>query len=300
MKKTFKKLLATMLAIVMVLSVAPLAAFAQQAQGDSNVSLQKDGLNVESTNTIGDILSQSIENQNEESNSSYGIVSAKTKDKYVEVEFVNEQACTLIAALYDDDSGKMLTYALKNVEADEREATLTFDIANMPEYYLVRVFLIGAEKEALCDDYSYIEKTHNFVEAQAKTVDDFAGEIIINFDEDKTNNFAVVAEDGVEISSKNGYNILSGVDEENGIYTFTNINESISTLTAGQVLTYGDSAENMLVLKIAKIEINGSTATVWAKRDAQIGELFDFVKMDLQSDGSAKKKPLTQPEWKTA
>ncbi len=292
MKKTVKRILSIFLCAVMVLGCVPLSALAAQEKSEVSANLEKDGLSVDSTNTIGDILSQSIENQNEENDSSYGIVSAKTKEKYVEVEFVNEQACTLVAALYDDDSGKMLTYALKEVEANEAEATLTFNVAKMPEYYLVRVFLVGDKKQALCDDYSYIEKTHNYVEAQAKTVDDFEGEIIINFDEDKTNNFAVVAENGVEISSSNGYNKLAIVDEENGIYTFANIDKSLSSLKAGEVLCYGDNAENALVLKISKIKISGSTATVWAKKDAEIGELFDFVKTDLQSDGSAAEKSV--------
>lgn len=281
MMKIFKRGLAILLTVLMLLSVVPVSAFA--VGEDSAVGVEGNELNMQSSNTLGDIIIEEMENQEEQAEANFGVIGVSVSGKAAKVEFVNSAECRLAVALYNDDTGVMEDYVIKSVAANAEEATVNFNLTAMPEFYLLRAFLIGENAEALCEAYTYIEKTHNYIEAQSKTVDDFAGEVIINFDESKDNNFAVAPENSVEVNPSNGHNVLSSFDDEAGTYTFTNIDEKISSLSVGQVLCYGDDAQNILVLKVTAVKINGTTAVITADTDATMSDLFSFVKIDTQS-----------------
>lgn len=277
-----KRILSVMLVAIMLVSVAPLNSFA--VDDNSSVDIEGNTLDIDSQNTLGDIIIEKMEKQEEQTETNFGVIGVSVSSKSVTVELTNSVACRVAVALYNDDTGVMDDYILKSVDANAGEVEASFNLTAMPEFYLLRAFLIGENGEALCEAYTYIEKTHNFIEAQSKTVDDFEGDIIINFDDSKDNNFAVAPENSVEINPSDGFNVLSSFDDEAGTYTFTNIDEKILSLEPGQVLCYGDDAQNILVLKVTAIEITDITAVITADTDATMSDLFSFVKLDTESN----------------
>lgn len=296
MNKIMKRILSVTLVAIMLVSVAPLNSFA--VDDNSSVDIEGNTLDIDSQNTLGDIIIEEMEKQEEQTETNFGVIGVSVSSKSVTVELTNSAACRVAVALYNDDTGVMDDYILKSVDANAGEVKASFNLTAMPEFYLLRAFLIGENAEALCEAYTYIEKTHNYIEAQSKTVDDFEGDIIINFDDSKDNNFAVAPENSVEVNPSDGHNVLSDFDDEAGTYTFTNIDEKISSLSVGQVLCYGDDVQNILVLKVTAVKINGTTAVITADTDATISDLFRFVKIDTQSNkkGDDKTVDMTDVE----
>ena len=120
---------------------------------------------------------------------------------------------------------------------------------------------------------------------QEKDIEDFEGYEIINFDESDETNFAVLLEDTIVSSSTEESNRLVSSDEENGVFVFSNINEQIAGLDAGNVLyiTYGDGDKDYLLLKVGSIEIVGDTATI-TEGEAELSDYFEYIDVDMEVD----------------
>ena len=147
--------------------------------------------------------------------------------------------------------------------------------------------MLDDELASLCEEYRDIEHTHNFIEAKEKTVDDFPDNIVLNLDETKDNNFAVVADNGVEITTDGVKNVL--ISSENDVYEFNNIDSQFDSLKDGDVISYTDGDKSSFVIKISAINIQGDKAIINSDTDASIDELFDFLKVDVGSDGDGEK-----------
>lgn len=119
----------------------------------------------------------------------------------------------------------------------------------------------------------------------AKNVDDFRGAEIINFDNSNETNFAVLAEDTVASESSATANQLVSVDEDSGVYRFSNIDQKISALTPGDVFyfTYGTGADDYLLLKVGTISIDGNTATI-TEGKAELSDYFQYIDLDVDVD----------------
>lgn len=122
----------------------------------------------------------------------------------------------------------------------------------------------------------------------AKDMDDFGGAEIINFDKSTETNFAVLVDKAVTVESKASANQLSQANEDEGIYVFTNIDQTISTLKPGDVfyVTYDNGPDDYLLLKVGSIEIDGSTATI-TEGKASLSDYFQYIDLDMDLDLSA-------------
>lgn len=119
----------------------------------------------------------------------------------------------------------------------------------------------------------------------AKDIKDFGGETVINFDTSNETNFAVLVEDAVASESHGLTNQIVSADEDEGIYVFSHIDQTISSLTPGDVLylTYGTGADDYLLLKVGGIEISGNTATV-TEGKAELSDYFQYIDVDMEVD----------------
>jgi len=139
----------------------------------------------------------------------------------------------------------------------------------------------------------FLKKEMAFEEFKAKDIEDFDGHEIINLDESEETNFAVLKDGTVATKSEGAVNQLVKADEEEGVYVFENINEDISSLSAGNVLyhTYGSGENEYILVKIGSIDIKDGRATISAGQ-VQLSDLFDYVDIDMEIQVPAEN---TQP-----
>ena len=286
MKKAFKSALSLLLCMIMVFG-AVIPSIAAGRSNSSEASIEQDGLRLESTNAVGKVLAKAASEQTAQQSGDYGIIDVEIAGNIVNVQINNEESCTVVVAVYDDDTGRMIGSGFCDAEKDADIVDVELNVSEVPEYYLLRVFLIDSQKAALCEEYRYIEHTHNFIDAKSKTVDDFPDNVVLNLDESKTNNFAVVADEGIEITTDGVKNILAS--SENDVYTFNNIDSQFDSLKVGDVISYTDGEQNSIVIKISSVKIQGNTAVIGSDADATIDELFSFLKIDNEFDGDGDK-----------
>ena len=286
MRKKLKSALSLLLCMIMVFG-AVIPSIAAGRSNSSEASIEQDGLRLESTNADGKVLAKAASEQTAQQSGDYGIIDVEIAGNIVNVQINNEESCTVVVAVYDDDTGRMIGSGFCDAEKDADIVDVELNVSEVPEYYLLRVFLIDSQKAALCEEYRYIEHTHNFIDAKSKTVDDFPDNVVLNLDESKTNNFAVVADEGIEITTDGVKNILAS--SENDVYTFNNIDSQFDSLKVGDVISYTDGEQNSIVIKISSVKIQGNTAVIGSDADATIDELFSFLKIDNDFDGDGDK-----------
>ena len=286
MKRKLKGALSLLLCLIMVFG-AVIPSIAAGRSNSSEASIEQDGLRLESTNAVGKVLAKAASEQTAQQSGDYGIIDVEIAGNIVNVQINNEESCTVVVAVYDDDTGRMIGSGFCDAEKDADIVDVELNVSEVPEYYLLRVFLIDSQKAALCEEYRYIEHTHNFIDAKSKTVDDFPDNVVLNLDESKTNNFAVVADEGIEITTDGVKNILAS--SENDVYTFNNIDSQFDSLKVGDVISYTDGEQNSIVIKISSVKIQGNTAVIGSDADATIDELFSFLKIDNEFDGDGDK-----------
>ena len=284
MKRTVKRILAVLLTVVMLLSVAPMSVFAKGNVTDGTAEGVMSDVNLKATNPIGKALVDEYKSSSEEE--AYTVNSVQFNGKTATVAFGNLEACTVVVAIYNEE-GKMLAYGLKKVEAMAMQTDVTIDINAMPEHFLCQVFLLDENNASLCRPLKSIANTEYYEEFMDKTVDDFDDDsIIVNFDEQKDDNFAVLADGAVDATAGSGTNVLVSADEDNAVYKFSNINSDIKNLKPGDVFKHGKTNDDLIIVKVKSISVSGTNATIYGDKDAEARDYFDFVKIDLESTGA--------------
>lgn len=285
MKRTVKRILAVLLTVVMLLSVAPMGVFAKGNMSDSTTEGIMSDVNLKATNSIGELVTNALEKNGLDTGSQYGVTGIDFDGKTATVTGFAMENCALIVAIYDEDTNRMLASGIGEFLKDEQTASVEISITQMPEYYVAYAFLLDENGAALCDKFTSREHTHDFEEFYEKTVNDFDKDKVINLDENKESNFVVLTEGAETVDAQNGKNKLVSVDDEKGIYVFENIDSDISSLKAGDVFRYEQKNEqDVLVIKVKSVSINGSIATVTSD-DTDLTEVFDYVKIEGSTTG---------------
>ena len=285
MKRTVKRILAVLLTAVMLLSVAPMSVFAKGNMTDGTAEGVMSDVNLKATNSVGELVTKALEKNGLNAESEYGVTGLDFDGKTATVTGFAKENCALIVAIYDENSNRMLASGIGEFSEDEQTASVKISTTQMPEYFVAYAFLLDENGSALCDKFTSREHTHDFEEFYEKTVDDFDKDKVINLDENKESNFVVLTEGAETVDAQNGKNKLVSVDDEKGIYVFENIDSDISSLKAGDVFRYEQKNEqDVLVIKVKSVSINGSTATVTSD-DTDLTEVFDYVKIEGSTTG---------------
>lgn len=279
MKRFFKKSVAIALCLCMVLCAVPLSVFAQTDDVQTDV---ENDVSMEATSAFGEMLTDSIETQELDADSPYFISDLIFDGNNATASYYNELACTLVVAVYDEETNQMLSSAVIAVEAESLEATVSF--SSLPENFVAKAFLLDENNASLCKPYTCNENTTVYEEFMSKTTEDFDEDRVIDLDESLTNNFVVLSDETIIVSGSDTSNVLESADTENDEYVFTNIDEQIENLNVGDTfyLDNGD-LENITVIKIASISIEGDKAVI-AADDTTLAEAFDYVKINTEAD----------------
>ena len=289
----FSKFLAITLVATIIFSVFTVSVSA--VTNDENASAQnasiQNNLSVQGTNSVGAMLANEIEDKNEETEENNGcnVFSVAVAGNNAVISFETIVDATLLVAIYNESCDTLIATGTTEVKKGETERNVTLDTEDMPQYFYVKGYLIDtATNKPLCTAYSSPMYTKEMQEFLAKTTDDFDENKVLNFDNEDDNNFAVYNEDVKLVDDSGDKNKVTKSDDTTKTYVIENIDESISSLNEGDIFSYNYSDGDALVVKIAKITIDGTTANITAA-DTELDEVFDYVKID----STAKKSDFT-------
>ena len=227
-----------------------------------------------------DLLDGEIEKQEE--NEGCNIFSIEMDGTEASVELETNQYASLIVAVYDESGVEMLASGNADVVPGDGEAVVEIKTDQMPEYFYLKGFLVDYETfEPYCTAYESPMYTQEMQEFLSKTTRDFDGQEILNFDRDTENNFAVYDDETIVVDEKSGENEVVRSDEENQIYVIENADETVTSLTRGDIFSYEYEDGTVLIIKVASVEINGTTVQLTGE-ETSLEEVFDYVKIDTE------------------
>ena len=288
--------MAVTLAITLIFSVFSVSAGAVSADEKSNSQNAnvQDNLSVSGTNSLGTMLANEIADKNEEAedNNGYNVFSVAVSGNNAVVSFETVTDATLLVAIYNESCDTLIATGTTEVTNGEIEKNVILDTNDMPQYFYVKGYLIDTTtNKPLCTAYSSPMYTKNMQEFLSKTTDDFEENKVLNFDNDDDNNFAVYKDEVKLVDESGETNKVTKSDDTTKTYVIENIDDSISSLSEGDIFSYDYSNGDALIIKVASITIDGTTATITGE-DANLDDVFDYVKID----SIAKKSDFTYDE----
>ena len=243
-------------------------------------------LMVRGTDSFGSMFAQEFSGVAAEQaeNNGCNVFSIDMSGNQASVSFETTQDATLVVAVYDENGNQMLASGKKNVTNTETETTVTINSGTIPQYYLVRGYLIETETlRPICTVYESSMYTQEMQEFLAKTTDDFDEEKVLNLDDDDTNNFAVYGDDTIIIPSDTEKNIVVSADDSTNTYVVKKADTDMTSLEEGDIFSYEYADGQFIITKVASIDVNGTTVTITGD-DIEMEDVFSYVKIDASDD----------------
>ncbi len=280
-----KKFISALLAVVIVTST--FTTMTVSATEENPASLANNDVSVQGENSFGDMLSGKIEDAmaQETTSADFALSGLKIEGQTATVEYTSAIDCTILVALYDEATNKMVASGKSVVSSEEDVATITIDAEEMPKYFVATAYMLDNNNAPLTDEFTTELYTEEIQMVKAMKATDFDEDRVLKLEETDETNFAVYSEDTKVLEYKENYNIPVTVDDENGIYVFSNANDDLKTLVKGDMLAYEYSADNIIILKVDTIKIDGDTVTI-TEGDAELEDVFDYVKIEATQDTS--------------
>lgn len=275
-----KRTLALLLAVLMLTSGC-FAAFAMPTNSTADVQNDYD---IKGTNALGLMLADELESAETDPNEPYLIRDVSVSGNTVTVTYQNAASCDVVVAAYDEDTAQMLCSDVQSVEADSLSVELTLSDLSA-DGVIIKAFLLGSKHQALCQDYVYLELTKAYKEFYSKDTDDFDSAKVVNLDEDKDNNFLVLADEAHRANQNDTQNTLLSADYNGSVYTFGNVTAAITGLKEGDLFYYDDGGfENVIILRVSAVTVSSNGNATVKGTPVDLEDAFSYVRIDTTTD----------------
>ena len=279
-----KKIISILLTVTMLFAICSIGI---PAAAETTASTPQSGrieneLTATASDSFGSMLSEKLEEgQPTDEENANKILSVEVSGDVASVELETVTDAVVLVGVYDEEDDRMLASGTEHVTPDDTTTQVLLNAVTMPEYFVIRAFLVDEEENApLCKSYESMLYTREMQEFLQKATDDFAEESVLNLDDSEENNFAVYSDDTTLIeSADDGTNTVAVADDESKTYVIENADESFTSLQPGEVFSYPYGDNGLLIVKIKTIAVDGTTVTITGD-EIEMDEVFDYVKLD--------------------
>lgn len=236
-----------------------------------------------------------------ESNSADGMVSSRSEGggtiySITNISIENLKASTtintneqsvLVLRFYDEETealiGTISALTPEYCEIDTVDISINFAL---PAHFVVTADLYDFEGNQRCSTFKSIKYTSKYEDYLSKTVSDFEGRTVLNFDDSNINNFGVLNKDVIcinQANEKNVLNVKTTAQDENEytIYTFSNADSETNSLNQNDVVFARDKLNKGYLFKISEIEKSGNNVIIRPSQDNQLTDYYDYLKVDM-------------------
>ena len=238
------------------------------------------------------------------------ITGAEVTEDEVIVTINTEVVAALVVEFLDEETEEpVVTVATETLSYCELvPVSIAIDAEALPETYLLRASLQDEDGNYLCDPYTTVRYTAAGLEYAAKTVNDFEGETVLNYDDSIDNNFGVVAEGVKKIISSDDSNHLtseySTEEDEDGIvvelnlegYRISEPDEQALALVEGDVILMTDTDGTLQLFKIGTLTVeDDGSLFITPAEGAGITDYYSFLKVDMEFGGDEDAELSEEP-----
>lgn len=280
--RRFKKVLSILLAFVMAAGTIPQEAYASEYE--NAVVMDDSTATIQGTNGLGKLLSEEMTayqlEEAENSEGEYQVVDLTIEDNVAVAQYYTVEEAILVVAIYTEDGTQLLESAETEVTPEESIAELTFE-GEVPQYFTASAYLVDQyDFSPLCEAYKTLIYTEEMQQILNSTIDDYEADRVLNLDDDETTNFAVCAEDTILLEKTDGKNIVVKEEIDEQIYVIEQADETMQTLQKGDIVVYPYGEEQILIVKVAQINVDGTTVTITGDEDLELSEAFEYMKIE--------------------
>ena len=274
--------------MVLVLALA-VTLFPVTARASGDGSGVGSDVTLEGDTSFGSLLTNTVNaSQTQQSQESYDsrICDMTVEGTTATVEYSTTVEANLVVAIYTEDGSKLLGSGVTPVSPEETVATVEIEISAMPYYFKAGAYLLDARtNDPVSGEFKTERYTKTMQDILAATVDDFNPELVLNLDDDRTTNFAVFNENTLLAESGDSQNRIT--DNGDGTYTIENADEQFLAMQPGDTFAYTYPDGTVLIVNAASVSVSGTTITVTDNPDADLSMVFDFVKIEEDSNDKA-------------
>ena len=276
-------LIAAMISQIIFPAGNPEFTQAAETGNKENTMLETENMSVVGTDSFGEMLSQALSQETEqEENQSCHISDITVEGNAASVSLETDREATLVVGIYTEDGMEMTASGITQVTPDTETVTVDIAAEEMPQYFLVRAFLLDSDYSPLCLAFESSLYTEEVQDILKKTVNDFDQDKVLNLDDSADNNFAVYKESVKQIKTGTGKNHIVSGDLQSGKYVIENADETIRKLKAGDIFAGQKEDGETVIVKVKSVVCDGTTVTV-TQEETELDEVFDYVKVDTES-----------------
>ncbi len=276
-------LIAAMISQIIFPAGNPEFTQAAETGNKENTMLETENMSVVGTDSFGEMLSQALSQETEqEENQSCHISDITVEGNAASVSLETDREATLVVGIYTEDGMEMTASGITQVTPDTETVTVDIAAEEMPQYFLVRAFLLDSDYSPLCLSFESSLYTEEVQDILKKTVNDFDQDKVLNLDDSADNNFAVYKESVKQIKTGTGKNHIVSGDLQSGKYVIENADETIRKLKAGDIFAGQKEDGETVIVKVKSVVCDGTTVTV-TQEETELDEVFDYVKVDTES-----------------
>ncbi len=267
---------------------APVTASAEETADTGQIM---DETEVQGGNALSDMILDTADDEGEADSNPNSVSKVVIEDGKAVVSYHTEVGCDLVVAFYTDDGKRMyssVSAAVRPVydEGAEYEQTCTLDMPeNVPEYFLVKAYLIGLGYAPISKEYSTNYYTESITDVRNAKPDDYDQELVVRLDEESDNSFLVLQEDTITIDYDGIHNIMDEEKSDGNTYCFTNADEQLTSLKKGDVVYYG-LPEEILAFTVKSITISGTDVKIVAADDMKLSDAFSVYRIQETMQGT--------------
>ena len=253
----------------------------------------EDGLetdNIKVTGSFGSLFEDALNSDVEAEEEEYtgcNVIDIEMNGDLATVSFQTLVDATLVVGVYDDDGVKMLGSGSVEVSAGDTLADVTIAIESMPADFYLKAYLVDTVSlRPLSSVYCNEDYTQAMKEFLSHEKADFAPERIFSLDSSADNNF-MVFQDAVKIikdvdEEGNAVNDVVEADDTTYTYIINNIGDDVKSLSVDDIFAYQYGENQLLVTRVAKIEIADETATIHGGK-LSFDEVFSYIRINTQN-----------------
>ena len=280
MSRKIKKSVSVLLIAVILSTMFTMVQSAKEVN-NSEATFSNEDISVFGENSFGNLISEKIDEEMPESSKTSGnhITDLIINESTAVVSYEATVDCTIIAAIYDENTDELLAMGKVAALADNNTVNINIQTNQMPAYFVAKAFMIDKNNSPLSKSYSTSLYTESIQEVKKLSASDFDADRVLNLDDNDSTNFAVYGENTKVIESQENKNIPVTIDEENSKYVFSNATDELTSLSVGDIFAYPYTLDNVIIIKVDSISVDGDVVTI-TEADTELEEVFDYVKID--------------------
>ncbi len=229
---------------------------------------------------------------NSESPYIYSITGVAMAEGTPQITVNTDKACVLQVRLLDDEGKNTLdtvtTQASAQLELEKIPVPLN---VTPPEYFRLEASLLDENGKELCDKFLCVNYTSAYAAFAAATVDDFKGQIVLNFDEQPDKNFGVLPEGAIQAqaapTSRAGGNVV----------VLDNADHRLDETKIGTIIAVHNAQDEVEdLIKVRKITFSEDQAIIEPDPDAALEDFYDLLKVDMTVDADESMVDMSEAD----